>query len=184
MPWGVAAAAVVGAYTSNKSSKRAAEAQQDATDQSIAYTREATAEARKDIDKYFPQAQATTAAGFKGALDTFNQFMPAQTDVYQQGNVGAQQALLSGLPQMQNAILGAPIDYSAFQPQRLDFDTSIFNQSLPTEMTNIVNQNQPAVGPQQNQQPDMNITPFQNFLSNWNGAQNGASSFSPYQRIF
>ena len=34
---------------------------------------------------------------------------------FQQGNVGAQQAILSGLPQIQNAILGGNVDLSGLQ---------------------------------------------------------------------
>jgi hypothetical protein len=50
----------------------------------------------------------------------------------QQGNVGAQQALLSGLPQMNNAILGRQVDYNAMQPQQFDYnmDFSQGNQAV------------------------------------------------------
>ena len=86
--------------------------------------------ARGDALALFPQAQASRAAGFESALDIFRQTIPSQIDVFQQGNVGAQQALIAGMPQFQNAILGLPTDMSAFQPQRLNVDTSFTQQPV------------------------------------------------------
>lgn len=82
--------------------------------------RENVAQARSDAIPLFDAAQQNTQAGFQGAMDVFNQSIPQQQQVFQQGNVGAQQALLAGAPQFQNAILGGQIDYSQMQPQTLD----------------------------------------------------------------
>ena len=62
----------------------------------------------------------------------FGQSLPAQTDVFQQGNVGAQQAILSGLPQIQNALLGGNVDFSQLQPFEAQTpDLGFFQQELP-----------------------------------------------------
>jgi hypothetical protein len=61
-----------------------------------------------------------TAQGFQGAMDVFNQAVPQQMQAFQQGNMGAQNALLAGAPQFQNAILGGPVDYSQMQAQQLN----------------------------------------------------------------
>ena len=90
------------------------------------------AQGREDVTSNMANAQQTANLGFQGALDVFGQSLPAQTDVFQQGNVGAQQAILAGLPQQQNALLGNQIDYSQMQPFEIQQpDTSFFNQTLP-----------------------------------------------------
>ena len=67
---------------------------------------------RQDVLAAFPKAQEARRQGFQGALDVFGQSIPQQLQAFQGGNVGAQQALLGGLPQQQNAILGLPTDLS------------------------------------------------------------------------
>ncbi|MBL4622905.1 MAG: hypothetical protein JKY89_10945 [Immundisolibacteraceae bacterium] len=97
-----------------------------------AATTRATNKARDDLFKLFPAAQENAAAGFQSALDVFGQSLPAQSQVFQQGNVAAQQQLLSGLPQFQNAILGGNVDLSQLQPTQLQQpDLSFFQQQLP-----------------------------------------------------
>lgn len=129
--------------------KKAAQAQEKALGESQEFIREGIREGRADINRLFPEAQQMQQAGFQGALDIFGQALPQQANVFQQGNVGAQQALLSGLPQMNQAILGGPIDYSALQPQTLDFDPSVFQQQLPTGIVGAIEQTQQAAQPQQ-----------------------------------
>jgi len=128
----IAGAAVVGAVASDRASSKAAKAQGKASDASLAYTKQAADEARADINRLFPQAQQAGQQGFQGAMDVFNQSINPQMQAFQGGNVAAQNQILAGLPQMQNAILGNPIDYSQLQayeaPQQ---DLSFMNQQLP-----------------------------------------------------
>jgi hypothetical protein len=44
---------------------------------------------------------------------------PQQIDMTARGNIGAQDTLLAGLPQIQNAILGMPVDMGALQSMDL-----------------------------------------------------------------
>lgn len=123
---------VLGAVASDRASSKARRTQVEASDQQTQLIREATAQARKDIDRLSPMAQENLLRGNQTALNIFGGLAPAQMDIFQQGNVGAQQALLSGLPQIQNALLGMPTDFSALQPQQLQMpDMSFMNTQLP-----------------------------------------------------
>jgi len=125
-------AAVIGGVASNVASNKASKAQGKASDAAIGATRQATTAARADVNRIFPEAQSTANLGFQGALDVFGQSVPAQFDVFQQGNVAAQQALISGLPQIQNAILGGNVDFAALQPfQAQNVPTDLFQQQTP-----------------------------------------------------
>ena len=121
--------------------KKAAKAQQKGIESGIQATKEGTAQARKDIGQLFPQARQDLQQGFQGALDVFGQSLPAQTQAFQQGNVNAQNTLLAGLPQFQNAILGGQLDFSQLQPQSVNVDTGFFQQQLPTTSVDGVSPN-------------------------------------------
>ena len=88
-------------------------------------------QARGDVLKLFPAAEEARQLGTQGALDIFGQTIPQQLDVFQRGNVGAQQTLTQGLPQILAALRGTPIDLSQLQPQTLAFDPSFAQQQLP-----------------------------------------------------
>lgn len=111
--------------------KDAAKAQTQALEQGQQITKESAAQARADLFKLFPAAQQNVQQGFQGALDVFGQSLPAQLQAFQGGNVAAQEQLISGLPQFQNAILGGNVDFSQFQPTQLQQpDLSFFQQQL------------------------------------------------------
>ena len=127
----IAGGAVVGAVASGSASKGASKAQQNAANTAAAQLDKSTAAARKDLFKLFPAAQDNAMQGYQGALDVFNQALPQQSDIYQQGNVAAQNQLINAMPQFQNAILGGAVDYSQFQPTTLEQpDFSFANQQL------------------------------------------------------
>lgn len=128
----VVGAAVVGGVASNVAANKASKAQRQASDAAIGATKQAATGATSDVNRIFPQAQETANLGFQGALDVFGQSAPAQMDVFQQGNLGAQQQLLAGLPQIQNAILGGNVDLSGLQPFKIQQpDLGFLNQQLP-----------------------------------------------------
>ncbi|PHS61788.1 MAG: hypothetical protein COB09_17120 [Thalassobium sp.] len=83
-----------------------------------------TGQARQDVLGVFPQADFARNAGIQGALDVVGQGVPVELAALQQGNVGAQGVLGTGLEQFQNAILGDPLDFSGFSPQQIGVDTS------------------------------------------------------------
>ena len=119
MPWIIAGGALLGAVVGAKSNKDASKASQAGADTAAVETRRAADEARADIFKLFPASQAALAGGYQGAADIFSQSAPQQADIFQQGNVAAQQQVAAGMPQFQNAILGGQVDYNQFQPAKL-----------------------------------------------------------------
>ena len=128
--------------------KKAAKAQTKALEKAQEYTREAAAQARGDLFKLYPAAQQNANQGFQAAMDIFGQSVPAQMNAFQGGNVAAQQQLLAGLPQMNNALLGAPIDYSQFQTyQAPQQDYSFLQQQLPAFVDPYAPIDQPYVKP-------------------------------------
>jgi len=123
---GIETALIAGAVASggaalmdNKNQKKAlksAEAQKAA---SQAFIESQIKQARSDIFKLFPAAQETRKQGLEAGLQLYKQAYPAMMNSFQQGNVGAQNMLLAGLPQQQNAILGNPVNLSGLQAQTL-----------------------------------------------------------------
>lgn len=95
-----------------------------------------TAIAREDATKLFGGAQDSARAGYQGALDVFGQTLPEQARLFQQGNVGAQQQVIGGLPQIQAALLGQPVNMQAFQPTQITPNMDWAQQTLP-EVTPI-----------------------------------------------
>ena len=132
--------------------KDAARAQERASREAQDIIREQTSAARNDVLSFFPRSEGNILSGFQSALDLFGQSLPAQTQAFQQGNIGAQQQLIAGLPQIQNALFGQPVDFGAFQPTQVQADTSFFQQQLPEFELSGQAQN---IGPQQITQPDI-----------------------------
>ena len=111
--------------------KKAAKSQQKGIERGIEATREAVNRARGDLGRLFPAAQQNLQQGFQGALDIFGQTIPQQAQAFTGGNVAAQQALLAGLSQQQNAILGGQLQPLNIQPFALQPDFGFAQQQLP-----------------------------------------------------
>jgi len=92
---------------------------------------QARGQSRQDVQQLFGAAQQNLLAGQQAGLDLRGQVIPQQLETFQQGNIAAQQQLLGGLPQVQNALLGLPTDLTGFQPTRINFDPSFAQQQLP-----------------------------------------------------
>ena len=115
MPWGYAAAAVIGAVGTNAAANKQSNAIEDAAKTSSEQISDSADKARGDLFKLFPAAQDNAMQGYQGAIDVFKQSTPQQMAFGQSGNIAAQNQLINAMPQYQNAILGAPVDYSQFQ---------------------------------------------------------------------
>jgi len=87
--------------------------------------------ARRDAKRLFSQGERKRGRGFQDALNILSRSVPESIGAFQEGNVGAQETLLAGLQQQQNAILGAPVDLSGLQPQQVQFDPSFLTQQTP-----------------------------------------------------
>jgi len=110
----------------------AQKAQTRSNAQTQRFIAEQTAKARKDILDIFPVAEDNRNLGFQGALDILSQTIPQSQRALQTGNLQAQQHLLAGLPQIQNALLGtAPVNFTGFRPQTVPLDLGFASQQLP-----------------------------------------------------
>ena len=145
------------------SEKEAGKAKEKAALDAAGIIQQGKDEARDDIFRLFPQARQSAQQGFQGALDTFRQTVPQQIQQFQGGNVAAQNQILAGMPQYQNAILGGQVDYSQFQPyQAPPVDFGYTQQQLPEQQPlnpyQWPQQDGPFVGPRepvpQPQQPN------------------------------
>lgn len=178
MPWGLAAAAVVGAVSQNVQSNRASgdiNRSQAAAQSSV---QDAAMRARIDVNRLFPEARQSADLGFQGALDVFGQSVPSQANVFQQGNVGAQQQILAGLPQMQNAILGGNVDLSGLQPVSLQPDLSFMSQQLPFQPA--LGSANPLGGFRNGMPTDFSANPLSQRMGGSSGAGSSAGPFNPF----
>lgn len=121
----VVGAAAIGAVASNRASKRAAKGQREA----LAATSAAATQARDDIRRLFGEATAARRKGFGEAIETIAGSPAKIIEPFQKGNVLAQEQVIRGLPQIQNAILGLPTDLSGFKPRTVGTPES-FNFDL------------------------------------------------------
>lgn len=92
--------------------------------------------ARQDALSLFPAAQGAMAQGIQSAMDLYGQSAPQQMQVFQQGNMGAQDAMLTGLSGIQQALMGRPMDLRAESLRSqfmspIGYDTSYFRQQVP-----------------------------------------------------
>ena len=125
---------VAGAFSGSKDreqAKKAAEAQQAQNDKNELFLDKKTKEAGALTKGLFESASQNRLAGSKRALDILGQSIPQQLSTFRQGNLAAQEQLLAGLPQIQNALLGLPTDLSTLQPRQSTFDPSFTQQKLP-----------------------------------------------------
>ena len=94
--------------------------------------REAQQRAEGQAIPLFAGGQEDLLAGAQGALDIFGRVAPEQIAAAQGGNMSAQQTLLAGLPQFQNALFGQPVDFNALQAsQQQAPPPEFFQQQLP-----------------------------------------------------
>ena len=137
MPTAIATvgAAVIGAKASSKAADKAASSAERGQD----ILKASRDRARQDVLRLFPQAQEAQARGFQQAQDFLaGQVIPQQAEAFQAGNTQAQQTLLAGLPQVQQAILGGNVDLSGLQARQVPF------QNFSGELQPFVSRETPA----------------------------------------
>ena len=114
-----------------KSDDSSQQAQIAANAETLRFIKEIGAKAGEEAKQLFQTAEGNLQTGMQAGLNIFGQAIPQQLSTFQQGNVGAQEQLLAGLPQIQNALLGQQVDLSGLQPKQVQFDPSFFQQQLP-----------------------------------------------------
>lgn len=88
-------------------------------------------DARSDALAFQPGIDAARNSGYQGGMDVLAGVLPEQMAAQANGNYFAQDALLSGLTQQNNAILGLPTDMSGLQARKFN----PYNR-LPENVTN------------------------------------------------
>lgn len=108
-------------------------AQQKSNNRSQEFIEEQTGIARDDVNRLYRQSQQPLQQGYQAAIDAMGGTARQQIDTTARGNYYGQEALLAGLPQFQNAILGNPVDNSTMQPKILHPERNLdwlFNTTL------------------------------------------------------
>lgn len=118
----VAGSALIGGASSIISSNRASRTAGETRDAQIAYAERAEGRARRDANRLIPEATDARNQGLQNQIDFLSQAAPLSLNAFQQGNVGAQEILAGSAPQIQNAIMGLPINYDFLAPRTIDYD--------------------------------------------------------------
>lgn len=130
-PIALGAGSLISSRSASRSQDRATTAQLAANREAMEYQRQATERATSQAIPLFEQAQQNSLQGYGAGIDLLRGMMPAQMNLFQQGNVGAQNIASQAMQQQNAAILGGNIDYSAFQPQTLALPDLGFIPQMP-----------------------------------------------------
>jgi len=115
----------------NKPDTSAQRGQVAANDRAQAFIESQSAKAERSSEALFGGAEGNILAGNEAAYALLRQLGPQQIGAFQQGNVGAQQQLIGGMSQVQAALMGQPVDYSAFQPYQQQVNMAPFDTQMP-----------------------------------------------------
>jgi hypothetical protein len=120
-----AAATVAAATLDYKAAQEANAAALKQREDAQKFIEQQTNQARGDIFQLFPTAQQARQQGIQSGFNLYKAALPTQTQYFQQGNIQAQNQQLAGLGQIQNAILGRPINQGALKAgvvQQMDYN--------------------------------------------------------------
>lgn len=92
----------------------------------------------------FGAADANRNMALNQILQLLGGTIPQQISAQQQGNLGAQRQLIGGLPMVQAALMGQPVNMGALQPTQINYNMDWARQTLPQFQT-----------PARPQQPDL-----------------------------
>lgn len=104
----------------SRSAKKSIESAEEQKALSQEFIKQQMDQARGDLFKLFPSAQDSQQKGLQAQLGVIKQGFPMQVNAFREGNIMAQQQLINALPQIQNAILGRPMNLGGLQAQRVN----------------------------------------------------------------
>ena len=134
----VLGSAVIGAYSSNKASKTAA----DSAKKGLAQSAALADQSRQYALDLYDRGSKSARQGLTSAFNFYRNNAAARYKPFIQANTAAQGLIQQGAQQAQNAIYGLPVNLAAIQPQQVNPDLSfIQNAQLPTQ--------NPQIGPEQ-----------------------------------
>lgn len=121
----------------NRSQRKAMSKMEQQRAQSKEFVEKSVKNARSDIFKLFPAAQQSRQQGLDAGLSLYQQAYPQMMNAFQGGNVAAQNAVIQGLGQSNNALLGNAVNTSFLQPQALPMPQGL---QLPNAQLQPINQ--------------------------------------------
>ena len=130
-------ATVGSAVIGSRASSKAADSARAGQDKAFDATSAAANSARNDVNSLFGKSADIRRQTFGDTADFLNQSIGRQIQPFQEGNMAAQEQVSSALPQINNAIMGNPVDFSGFAPKQIsqpsDFtlDFSAFRKKAP-----------------------------------------------------
>lgn len=143
MSWFAVGTAVVGGAMSAKGAQDAADAGAAGQENAAAIIREAAKEAKKTIFDMAPIAEQNYQMGTQAGLNVLGQSIAPQSQLARGGNIAAQQQLIAGLGQQQNALLGRPVDMSQLQTYQggaipdINYQLPEFQSAIPESYQQI-----------------------------------------------
>ena len=120
------------------------EAQIQANARAQDFIEQQAALARGDAIALQPLGDQYRNESYQTAIDMLRGAAPQQIDLTARGNIAGQETLLAGLPQIQNAILGMPVDMGALQttdlrtPDMLDWMQGAQLPQMPADYGNLL----------------------------------------------
>lgn len=111
----------------NRPDDSAQRAQQAQNAQSQRFIEEQALKAENSAGRLFDNSARNLLAGNSAAMSVYKDAINPQMNTLNQGYQNAQQQISVGLPQIQNALMGLPVDYSAFQPRNVTPDLSFMD---------------------------------------------------------
>lgn len=115
--------------------KSAQRAQIDSNAQDRALFQRLADQARGDATSLIGAGDQNRNMAYEQVLSLLGATIPQQLQAQQRGNVGAQRQVIAGLPMIQAALMGQPINYGAMQPTQISFNTDWTRQLLPQFQT-------------------------------------------------
>lgn len=166
MTWGnvagAVAGAVVGGAISSRGAKSAAKAGAEGQQAAAAIIAEQTERAREMIFKLVPIGEQNLLTGSQAALNILGQSVGPTMDLQRGGNIAAQETLLAGMPQVEAALRGQPVDYSQFEVYEgeevpeIDYELPEFESAISEDLMAGTEADQEAAAI--NQQADDTVT--------------------------
>lgn len=112
----------------NKPDDSAQKAQIAANQRSQEFIEDQALKAENAAGRLFDSSAANLLAGNSAAANLYKDAFNPQMNTLNQGYSNAQNQIYRGMPQIQNALMGLPIDYAAFQPQQITPNTSFIDK--------------------------------------------------------
>lgn len=118
----IAGAVVSGgtAMMDSRNNRKANDKAQEQRARSQAFIEGQLKQGRRDLFDLYSAGQQTRRQGMDALMGLYGQTMPQQMNAFRQGNMNAQQTVSAALPQMQNALLGRPVDMAQIQPRAVE----------------------------------------------------------------